>query len=85
MSVCRLANYQHMDENELDAMLFGLAVECPFGCAEPCPLTPLRDRPLRERFQEITSMSHAGKLRLMASLVACYRDFEGRKPALQNT
>ncbi len=85
MSVCRLANYRHMDQDELDAMLFGLSVECPFGCTDPCPLTPLRAKPLRERFQEITAMSRAGKLRLMASLVACYREFEEYEPSTQNT
>jgi|GEM_PF-4102620 len=85
MSVCRLANYRHMGENELDAMLFGLSVECPFGCQGNCPLTPLRSKPLRERFRDITSMSHPGKLRLMEQLVACYRNFEAQDMALQNT
>ncbi len=85
MSVCRLANYARMEEHELEAMLFGLSVECPFGCNEPCPLTPLRDKPLRERFHEITAMSHAGKRRLMARLAACYSAHESDEAPRQNT
>jgi len=73
MPASYLTEYHRMNEDELDAALFGLAVECPYGdCSRVCPLTPLRARPLRERFQVISELTLGDKLQLMADLVDCF-------------
>jgi len=83
MPASYLTEFRRMNEDELDAALFGLAVECPYGdCSRVCPLTSLRARPLRERFQSINALSHGGKLQLMADLVDCFLTIE---TAVKNT
>jgi len=86
MSAYRLDDYRRMSPDELDAMLFGLAVECPFGSCQPsCPLDPLRAQPLRERFLYITGLSHAGKLRLLGRMAGCFNGLQGAEGLPQNT
>jgi len=77
MPASYLTEYHRMNEDELDAALFGLAVECPYGDdRHDCPLTPLRARPLRERFQVISALTLGDKLQLMADLVDCFLTIE---------
>ena len=86
MPAYHLDQYRLMSSDELDAALFGLAVECPLGdCERRCPLDPLRDKPLRERFIQITALSHAGKLRLMREMVGCFNGLHDQEAATQNT
>ena len=86
MSASYLSDYRQMNEDELDAALFGLAVECPYGnCMRTCPMTPLRQQPLRQRFQAITALDHGGKMRLMADLVDCFIDLESLQATTKNT
>jgi len=86
MPASYLTEFRRMNEDELDAALFGLAVECPYGdCPRVCPLTPLRARPLRERFQTINALSPGGKLKLMTKLVDCFLTIETAQTAAKNT
>jgi hypothetical protein len=86
MSAKHLSDYRQMTEDELDAALFGLAVECPYGdCLRTCPMTPLRQQSLRQRFQAITALDIGGKLRLMSDLVDCFIDLESQQATMKNT
>ena len=86
MSAHHIIEYRRMSSDELDAALFGLAVECPFGdCRQDCPLDPLREKSLRERFVEITALSHTGKLRMMDQLIDCFTDLQARTTVTENT
>ena len=86
MSAYRLDDYRRMSTDELDAMLFGLAVECPFGNCQPsCPLDPLRAQPLRARFLYINGLSHAGKLRLLGRMAGCFDGLQCAEAPCKNT
>ena len=64
-------HYALMGDVELDAVLFGLTIECPHGRpASSCPLDSLRKLGLRERLDTIMRMTRTEKEALMAHHVA---------------
>lgn len=80
------AEHHRIDDDELEAMLLGLAVACPHdGCKRSCPLRRLRTGTLYERFQALTALGHDAKLCLMARLLDCFSGSETAPTVRQNT
>ena len=80
------AQHRRMDDDELEAMLLGLAVACQHdACQRTCPLKRLRTGTLYERFQALTVLGRDAKLCLMARLLDCLPGQEATPEVRQNT